>query len=255
MVVYSRVDWGAMPPRSPLAVASTPGDSLVVHHTGGGAAPSSVEDACAMLRGIQASHQNGEYSDIAYNMAVDNFGNIYTLRGMDMVGAATYGHNHHTRAVVWLGNSDVSPPSAAALQAIAALYKSQVGVNLTADASITGHRDWVATACPGETLYSQLDTVRSFAFNSTTVTPTPIDPEEDVMYISWACPDGTRYVLNRDTGISVLFDDMYPAESPAHARLDGFNQLCATGVIRDIGVVGWEANWVLRTSRNWVYKP
>lgn len=179
-MIYSRSDWGAAPPKSPLTPGD-PADSLVVHHTGGGAAPSSVDDAMAMLRGIQASHQAGEYVDIAYNMAVDQFGNAYILRGMDMLGGATYGANTHTRACVWLGNSDVETPSDAALRAIASLYRSEVGRNLTVDATITGHRDWTATGCPGDTLYGLLDVVRRYAAEQPAPpTPTPTTGEPDM---------------------------------------------------------------------------
>lgn len=187
-MIYSRSDWGAAPPKSP-PTPGDPADSLVVHHTGGGAAPWSAADAMAMLRGIQASHQAGEYSDIAYNMAVDQFGNAYILRGMDVLGGATYGANDHTRAVVWLGNSDVETPSDAALRAIAALYRAEVGRNLTADATITGHRDCTATGCPGETLYGQLDLVRRYAGEQ--------PQEDDDMMRSMTTPAGTVLLVDR----------------------------------------------------------
>lgn len=176
-MIYTRADWGAAPPKPPgLTPAPAPGVSLVVHHTGGGAPPATVADAMAMLRGIQASHQSGEYVDIAYNAAVDDLGNTYTLRGMDMVGGATFGANSTTRAVVWLGGSEVATPSDAALRAIADLWWVEAGRNLTADATITGHRDWTATACPGQPLYNLLPTIRDYAAGNT-----PEEQDETMM--------------------------------------------------------------------------
>lgn len=190
MTIYRRSDWGAAPPKAPLNYDIAPGDSLVVHHTGGGAAPASVPDAMAMLRGIQSSHMNGDYTDIAYNMACDQFGNIYECRGMDAQGAATYSANDRTRAVVWLGNSDVETPSPQALAAIASLFASEVGRNLKSNATITGHRDWTPTACPGETLYGQLPTIRSYT--------KPIPSEEtDEMMRSLRTATGTIVLADR----------------------------------------------------------
>lgn len=122
----------------------------------------------AMLRGIQASHQANGYVDIAYNMAVDQLGNVYECRGLDVIGGATYGANTHTRAVVWMGNSDEAPPSSPACQAIADTYRAGLAAgNLTADATITGHRDWTATACPGDSLYGLLPDIRQRALPAT----------------------------------------------------------------------------------------
>lgn len=191
MTVYGRDDWSAAPPNPPgLTPADGPGLSLVVHHTGGGAPPATVDDAMAMLRGIQASHQAQGYVDIAYNMAVDDLGNLYVLRGMTVYGGATYGANSTTRAVVWLGGSDVQLPSSASLDAIAGLYRGEVGRTLTADATITGHRDWTATACPGDPLYDLLPEIRSRATG-------PGPAEEDDMMRSMRTPAGTVLLVDR----------------------------------------------------------
>lgn len=164
MATYSRNDWGALPAKPPgLTPASAAAISLVVHHTGSGSAPADVADAMAMLRSVQAAHQAGEYVDIAYNAAVDQFGNIYECRGMNMLSAATYSANDRTRAVVWLGGSDVDTPSDAALRAVADLWRLEAGRSLTADSTITGHRDWTATACPGDCLYGLLPAIRRYA--------------------------------------------------------------------------------------------
>lgn len=194
MTTYCRSDWGAAAPKPPgLTVASSPGDSLVVHHTGGGAPPATVDDAFAMLRGIQAAHQAAEYVDIAYSMAVDNAGNTYECRGMSCVPGATYGANSHTRAVVWLGGSDVVAPSDAALRAIAGLWQAEAGRTLTADATITGHRDWTATACPGQPLYDLLPTIRRYA---AAPGPGPTPDEEDTMMRSMRTTTGTVILVD-----------------------------------------------------------
>lgn len=189
-MIYSRADWQAAPPLEPPA-PSGPGDSLVVHHSAG-PVPATPEEAFALLRDIQAMHQSSGYLDIAYSCAVDNAGNLYDGRGMAYLPAATYGENDHTKAVVWLGNSETAAVSDAALRAIAALYRAEIGSNLQAGASITGHRDWVATACPGAGLYAALPTIRAYAAD-----PPPDSDEDDPMMRTMRTPDGTVLLVDR----------------------------------------------------------
>ena len=239
MAIYTREQWGAAPPKAPLTTAPGPGDSLVIHHTGGGPAPASVADAMSMLRGIQASHQSGEYVDIAYNMAADQFGNLYILRGMEYLGGATYGANAHTRAMVWLGSSDVDVPTNLALRAIGDFYRSELGRNLSSTATVTGHRDWTSTACPGEVLYGLLDTIRY---------PKPEQEEEDMM-ATWVTPGGLRYVMDLRTGASRTSTEAFPAGTAnVEAKIQG---LIASGAMKDWGAMDWEQNWIIRTSPTW----
>jgi hypothetical protein len=190
----------------------------------------------AMLRGIQASHQSGEYVDIAYNMAADQFGNLYVLRGMEYLGAATFGANAHTRALVWLGDSDTDRPTDTALYAIGEFYRAELGRNLLPTANVTGHRDWTATACPGEALYSLLDTVRYGR------------QEDDWMLLTWVTPGGLRYVADATTGASRTAAEAFPAGADTEREVRG---LVACGAMKDYGAVTWEQNWILRTSATW----
>lgn len=167
MAVFSRSQWGAAPPKR-ASRKDDPGNGMAVHHLGDGLpARTSLESAMATLRSVQQGHLNHateNYSDIAYNMAVDQLGNIYELRGMDVEGGATYGANDTVRAVLWLGDSDVSTPTVAALQAIAAVYQTAVAKgHLINGASIGGHKDWSSTGCPGERLYRMLPHIRALA--------------------------------------------------------------------------------------------
>ena len=158
----SRADWGALSPKRNLTRLS-PADSLVVHHLGDGQlAPLNREGAGAVLRATQATHQAGEYADIAYNMAVSQQGDVFELRGLEFMGGATWGANDHTRAVLWLGDSRDTAPTDAALSAIAEVYRMGVSWGaLASDAAIKGHRDYVATACPGPQLYALLPQIRA----------------------------------------------------------------------------------------------
>lgn len=167
MAVFSRSQWGAAPPKR-SSRQDDPGNGLAVHHIGDGLpARTSLASAMATLRSVQQGHLNHateNYSDIAYNMAVDQAGNIYELRGMGVEGGATFGANDTVRAVLWLGDSNVSTPTDAALQAIAAIYQAAVAQGqLINGAAIGGHKDWSSSACPGDRLYAMLPKIRALA--------------------------------------------------------------------------------------------
>ncbi|HEY9418130.1 MAG TPA: hypothetical protein VIQ30_25500, partial [Pseudonocardia sp.] len=84
MVTYlPRSAWDARAPRgsSPLIASEVDGAAL---HWPGMAKPISSQDAVASaLRGWQDYHMDGRgWSDIAYQVAVDQAGRAWTLRGL-----------------------------------------------------------------------------------------------------------------------------------------------------------------------------
>lgn len=89
MTTYGRADWGARPARSgpgPLAALDVVG---LVFHWPAMKTPLRGFDAVAeALRGWQAYHMSKGWSDIAYQVAVDQDGNRWNLRGLDTQSAA-----------------------------------------------------------------------------------------------------------------------------------------------------------------------
>lgn len=141
-------------------------DTLVVHWIGGGNAPHSESDVIAALQSVYRGHINHPvepYSDIAYNAAVDAAGRTWELRGMQYQGGATFGANMFTKAILYVGGSG-EPVTDAALRRIA-LFRNQAIAEgfLIAGCAIRAHRDYVATDCPGDLIYSQLGYVRGLA--------------------------------------------------------------------------------------------
>jgi N-acetylmuramoyl-L-alanine amidase len=125
---------------------------LTVHHSG------SVfrrnRKAPEQVRSIQAYHQSRGFPDIAYHFIVDRHGNVYKgrpswARPDSFTGYNTRGH----LTVMCLGNfSQQSVPVAqlAALRDVLAWAVTNLDVPIR---RIRGHRDYVATACPGNDLY------------------------------------------------------------------------------------------------------
>jgi hypothetical protein len=90
MTVYSRADWGARPARpgpGPLVAREVVG---IVFHWPAMAKPvRGFKAVAASLRGWQNYHMDDHgWSDIAYQVAVDQDGNRYILRGLDTQSAA-----------------------------------------------------------------------------------------------------------------------------------------------------------------------
>ena len=84
MTVYDRKDWGARAPRGgpgPLDPDNVIG--LAFHWPAMSGRIRTVDDAKAALRAWQNYHMDGRgWSDIAYQVAVDQMGNRYWLRGL-----------------------------------------------------------------------------------------------------------------------------------------------------------------------------
>lgn len=87
---YTRADWQALPPKpgpGPLDPAKVEG--LAFHWPGMSSPLRGVNAVMAALRGWQRYHMNTRgWSDIAYQIAVDQDGNTYDLRGLRTQSAA-----------------------------------------------------------------------------------------------------------------------------------------------------------------------
>ena len=188
--IISRAQWGAdesLRGHAPEYFASV--KVGVIHHTvtSNSYSPAS---AYAEIRSIYAYHtQSLGWSDIAYNVLVDQYGQIFEGRygGLDrpVLSAATGGFNTSTFSVSALGNFQDAFPSSAMVESIAQVlawklaisYVNPVGTSQLRSAgfagspfpegqivtfpNIIGHRDADYTACPGQYLYGELDAIRA----------------------------------------------------------------------------------------------
>jgi hypothetical protein len=171
-----------------------PTGKLIAHHT---ATANNDPDPAATVRAIYEYHVQGRgWADIAYNFLVDANGTIYKgrysgpngtcftdtttgedLRGWGVTGAHTGGWNSGTMGIAVLGTYTSTPlpqPARATLvehlawEAERHLLDPLATTTFTNPASgdsktapnISGHRDWTATQCPGEALYTQLPAIR-----------------------------------------------------------------------------------------------
>ncbi len=152
MRIRSRSDWDARAPRSSVYRPLSYWEGIRVHHSAG---PSYTS-----IRSIQDYHMdNRGWPDIGYNHLIKN-GQVWTGRGF-------YRHPAHdgindTLGVCLVGTFTSSLPSAEDLQALVDYIRHArelTGRKL----AVSGHRDVGPTACPGDTLYRHLPTIRTRA--------------------------------------------------------------------------------------------
>ncbi len=144
---------------------------LIVHHSAG---TNSANDWAAIVRAIWDLHVNGNgWDDIGYNYLVDPNGVLYEGRGNDIRGAHFCGTNTGTMGVCVLGNFTNIEPADEAINSLEQLLAwkacdidaDPLGTSLHASSGrnlmhISGHRDGCSTACPGDSFFPLLPTVR-----------------------------------------------------------------------------------------------
>ena len=187
--IVRRAEWGADESmRGDDAPAFAPITRMSLHHTAAAEGP----DPAATIRAILVYHtQANGWNDIGYNFLVDSKGRVYEGRysreyvsdelftGEDknargVIGAHTGGNNTGTVGVAILGEFGSAPPSDAAIDAVERLFAWKADrhdVDLLGKttwstgerSTLIGHRDAVATACPGDALYALLPEIRENA--------------------------------------------------------------------------------------------
>lgn len=169
----TRKEAGLREPTSPGST-STGTSGVVVHYLGAGTwADSDPVELWRQVQGWHLNHPTENYRDIAYNLGVAP-GMVLegrsTLTRPNVRPGATGAANPTTFAVCALVGAGDGQPSRELIASVAsavAWLREQAGA---AD-RITGHRDWMSTACPGA-LYEHLDEVRALADAPEQETPT-----------------------------------------------------------------------------------
>ena len=132
---------------------------IVIHHTG-----NSVDDDLSAEQ-IHASHKAQGWVGIGYHFVVRKDGTVELGRPDWTVGAHASGFNSKSIGIHVCGNFDMAEPTEAQINALPMLIADicdAYGLIASADI-VVGHRDLMATACPGNNLYKQLDTIRGNA--------------------------------------------------------------------------------------------
>ncbi|MCP3820758.1 peptidoglycan recognition protein family protein [Streptomyces sp. A3M-1-3] len=171
-VIFDCSAWGARAPSSPVRVLSAPPRRIIVHHT----ATANVTDysqarAFALARAIQTYHMDTHgWIDTGQHFTISR--GAYVTEGRHHSLAELRGGERHVESAHCVGQntvaigienegtySTVEPPIVqyAALVELCATVCLQYGLPAS---EIYGHRDFNATACPGDRLYALLPQLR-----------------------------------------------------------------------------------------------
>lgn len=132
---------------------------VVIHHTG-----NPIDDDLSVVE-LNASHQALGWTCVGYHYIIRKDGHIEIGRPHWTVGAHAYGYNSDSIGVHVCGNFDIAKPTDAQIESLAMLLANvctDYGLPID-EAHVVGHRDLMATACPGNALYNMLPVVRGKA--------------------------------------------------------------------------------------------
>ena len=129
-------------------------DMIVVHHTG------NPSDDDLSAEDIHEMHQNQGWAGIGYHYVIRKNGQIEQGRPDWSVGAHASGENWHSIGIHVSGNFEEAEPTEYQIESLAYLIGWLCEkYDLDPSVAVVGHRDLMATACPGENLYEMLNTV------------------------------------------------------------------------------------------------
>ncbi|WP_165984360.1 LysM peptidoglycan-binding domain-containing protein [Streptomyces sp. YIM 98790] len=151
----TRAQWGARAPRSRNTSITPQNGGVTIHHVGGTRTAQSSHSNCAgQVRSIQNQHMDGNgWADIAYSHLTCVHGYVFQGRGEGYRTAAngTDAGNQNWYAVCGLtgGTSGNYDTMTAALRDAFRLAVARLRSFGGAATAINGHRNHLATDCPG----------------------------------------------------------------------------------------------------------
>lgn len=177
MAYYPRSSWTSAPKRAvKLAGTGRTQTHIYIHYPGQGSAIGRASAAATMsrLRSYLRLHTTAprNWADIAYNLAVDQSGNVWELRGIDRQCGGNGGttSNRHGQAIlVLVGNNET--PTAECIAGIKDAIR-RIRAQHPKATTIRGHQQSpdASTACPGAKL---MGLVRSGALEPDAAPPKP----------------------------------------------------------------------------------
>jgi len=152
----TRSQWGARSPNGSGNSLTGSGKGVALHWEGPEMGQREHSACDNLMRSIQNYHMDTQgWSDIAYNLAVCEHGYIFEGRGKGKGSGAngTSDANHNYPSICALvGENDPQPTALdnGIADAVAMLRSWGVG------STLKGHRDFVSTSCPGNSIYNKM---------------------------------------------------------------------------------------------------
>jgi N-acetylmuramoyl-L-alanine amidase len=180
--IISRADWGARYPAG-FGTAPLPAREVWLHHTATSTPPAdATEDQDAGdVRQVERIGQDRFGGGISYTFVVAPSGRVFEGTGVTRKGAHTKGRNSIARAIVLLGNFEVTRPTPQQLDAVAWLVAYGARAGWWPGQLAGGHRDApdASTACPGKFAYAAIGGINLAARSMAGGTGPTARPTED----------------------------------------------------------------------------
>jgi hypothetical protein len=170
MDLVRRSAWGAAPPKGEPIPIGTPVRDLYLHHSAG------PDGGPSTVRSIQKFHQDGRgWADIAYTWLYSPRDRVfYEGRGPGIAGAHTRSHNRTSHGLCVLGNYEISPLPATAIEDLAGWAEWHGGT--WGPAVWTPHNAVSQTLCPGRHILDVIGRINAAAAGPVE----PIAPEREL---------------------------------------------------------------------------
>ncbi len=147
---------------------------IIIHHT---ATTSDLKDPEQAIRDIYYYHAISRgWGDIGYNYLIDTEGNVYEGRygGEGVIGAHAGPGNNGSIGIAVLGDYEHNDVPEAVIESLTKLVQQKAKIhNIKTDGysmfrdelmpNVFGHKDIMATSCPGANLYAKLPVIRTMA--------------------------------------------------------------------------------------------
>ena len=182
----TRSAWNAAPPKSPRTPVSISRRTEFFNHYIGPGSPgfaNKTHSACLkQIKFWQKYHQSKGWKDIGYNALICQHGKCIEGRGLGYSGSHCPNHNTSGFGVQFMV-AGTEKPTDVAYARMRKLYDALVKERGGALAK-KGHRDGVATSCPGDIVYAWVKKGMPYPSGETTTPPptTPTTPTLRTLY-------------------------------------------------------------------------
>ncbi|MFD3687357.1 peptidoglycan recognition family protein [Nocardiopsis sp. NPDC058631] len=185
--LYWRGSWNARPPSSPIQVLATRPSYIVVHHTATANSTNySLDHALALSKSIQNYHMDSNgWIDAGQQLTISRGGHVMEGRdrtpeaiaaGRHVVGTHVANNNSTCIGIENEGTYMTTGPTQGLTNSLVATLAWLCGAyGLNPQSAIRGHRDFNATACPGNVLYAMLPNLRNAAASVLTAQGMDVD--------------------------------------------------------------------------------
>lgn len=174
VVITARSTWGAQHVPENYNVPMAEGVSI--HHsvTATLAEDASIEDEIKQMHEIEKIGRQRFGYTVSYNVVIFPSGRAYQGCPFDKRGQHTDNANSKIRSICFAGNYESKSPTQKQLDTARALIAEGRGKWWGKGAYVRGHKDFKATACPGQNVYKHMAYIGSGVFVKPAPKPRPV---------------------------------------------------------------------------------